>query len=133
MITLIDYEENNAYTISVSKIKDPVEIKVGVVEEDANCKIDVVLFPEEPRILKNYEIRIRIDERKIPYGQALVEAEKYLFATNEIVICHANNNEISENEIHNIGYSGISAGFVWGYGKSNTYGNIIRKNWNVIL
>lgn len=87
-LSLIDYEENNAYTISVSEIKDPVEIKVGVVEEDANCKIDVVLFPEEPRILKNYEIRIRVDERKIPYGQALVEAEKYLFATNEIVPCY---------------------------------------------
>lgn len=45
-----------------------------------------------------------------------------------IFIAHANNNEISENEIYDLGYSGISVGFVWGYGESNTYGNIIRKN-----
>lgn len=45
-----------------------------------------------------------------------------------ILICHAHDNEISENEICYTGYSGISCGWVWGYKDSITYGNIIRDN-----
>ncbi len=45
-----------------------------------------------------------------------------------ILICHAHDNEISENEICFTGYSGISCGWVWGYKNSITYGNIIRDN-----
>lgn len=45
-----------------------------------------------------------------------------------ILICHAHDNEIAENEICYTGYSGISCGWVWGYKDSMTYGNIIRDN-----
>ncbi|MBQ9086899.1 MAG: right-handed parallel beta-helix repeat-containing protein [Clostridia bacterium] len=45
-----------------------------------------------------------------------------------ILVCHASNNEISGNEIHDLEYSGISVGWVWGYGESPTYGNVIRGN-----
>ena len=45
-----------------------------------------------------------------------------------ILIMHASNNEISENEIHDLDYSGISAGWVWGYKESTTCGNVIRGN-----
>ncbi|MBE6731246.1 MAG: right-handed parallel beta-helix repeat-containing protein [Ruminococcaceae bacterium] len=45
-----------------------------------------------------------------------------------ILINHASNNEISDNEICYLDYSGISAGFVWGYYPSNTYANLIRNN-----
>lgn len=45
-----------------------------------------------------------------------------------ILIMHASNNEISENEIHDLDYSGISVGWVWGYRENTTYGNIIRGN-----
>ncbi|MBE6571245.1 MAG: right-handed parallel beta-helix repeat-containing protein [Ruminococcaceae bacterium] len=45
-----------------------------------------------------------------------------------ILICHAHDNEISENEICYTGYSGISCGWVWGYKDSITYGNILRDN-----
>ena len=36
--------------------------------------------------------------------------------------------EISDNEIYDLEYSGISVGWVWGYKDSSTYGNIIRGN-----
>lgn len=45
-----------------------------------------------------------------------------------ILIMHASCNEISENEIHDLEYSGISAGWVWGYKESTTYGNVIKGN-----
>lgn len=45
-----------------------------------------------------------------------------------ILIMHAHDCEISNNEIHDVYYTGISVGWVWGYGKSNTYGNLIKKN-----
>lgn len=45
-----------------------------------------------------------------------------------ILVMHASNNEIDENEIHDLAYSGISVGWVWGYADSSTYGNIIRAN-----
>ncbi|MBE6646859.1 MAG: right-handed parallel beta-helix repeat-containing protein [Ruminococcaceae bacterium] len=45
-----------------------------------------------------------------------------------ILVMHASNNEIAENEIHDLAYSGISVGWVWGYADSSTYGNIIRAN-----
>ena len=45
-----------------------------------------------------------------------------------ILICHAHDNVIENNEIHHGGYTGISVGWVWGYADSETYGNIIRSN-----
>lgn len=36
--------------------------------------------------------------------------------------------EISENEVHDFFYTGISVGWVWGYFDSATYGNLIRGN-----
>lgn len=45
-----------------------------------------------------------------------------------VLICHAHDNVIENNEIHHGGYSGISAGWVWGYVDSSTYGNLIRGN-----
>ena len=45
-----------------------------------------------------------------------------------ILITDANHCEISENEIHDMEYSGISVGWVWGYADSATYENRITKN-----
>lgn len=87
-VSLIDYEEKNVYTISVSDVINPIEIKVGLVEEDASCRVDIFLFSSESKILKNYQIKIRIDERKIPYHQSLWDAEKYLFEENRLKPCY---------------------------------------------
>lgn len=45
-----------------------------------------------------------------------------------ILLCHTSHNEILENTISYLDYSGISVGWVWGYQNSNTYGNRISKN-----
>lgn len=45
-----------------------------------------------------------------------------------MLINHASGFEISNNHIHHLDYTGISVGWVWGYGESSTYRNIIRGN-----
>ena len=49
-------------------------------------------------------------------------------AGNGVLVRHASNIEISENEICHLDYSGITAGWVWGYAPSSTYGLMIRRN-----
>lgn len=45
-----------------------------------------------------------------------------------IIIFHASDNRLTHNEISNLRYSGISAGWIWGYAHSPSKGNIIRFN-----
>lgn len=52
---------------------------------------------------------------------------RYLSACG-ILIMHSYENEISHNEISDLLYTGISCGWVWGYGESITRDNIISKN-----
>ena len=58
----------------------------------------------------------------------IYSCDKRYLAGCGIFLMNANNCEISENEIHDLEYSGISAGWVWGYKESATYGCIIKKN-----
>jgi hypothetical protein len=45
-----------------------------------------------------------------------------------ILSMHSANNLIAHNHIHDLFYSGISCGWVWGYQESASHGNIIEKN-----
>lgn len=45
-----------------------------------------------------------------------------------IFVMNAFSNHIAHNEIYNLRYSGISCGWVWGYGKSRACSNIIEYN-----
>ncbi len=45
-----------------------------------------------------------------------------------ILLTDAYDCELSENEIHDLYYSGICLGWVWGYAPSVAHGNIVRKN-----
>ena len=54
---------------------------------------------------------------------------KKLAAGCGVLLCHSSNNEISENEIAYLDYTGISVGWVWGYMPSATFGNIIKNNY----
>ncbi len=45
-----------------------------------------------------------------------------------ILVCHAHSNRIADNEICHLAYTGISLGWVWGYGPNSTYGNLVRGN-----
>lgn len=45
-----------------------------------------------------------------------------------ILAMHASNLDLCDNEIHDLEYSGISVGWIWGYAPSATYGNRICGN-----
>lgn len=45
-----------------------------------------------------------------------------------VLLMHASDCEISDNEIHDLEYTGVSVGWSWGYGDSTTFGNIITGN-----
>ena len=49
-------------------------------------------------------------------------------AGNGVLVRHASDVEISDNEICYLDYSGITAGWVWGYAPSTTSGIVIRGN-----
>ena len=50
------------------------------------------------------------------------------YASCGILLCHSSYNEISNNTIHDINYTGISIGWIWGYDNSNSHSNLIRHN-----
>lgn len=50
------------------------------------------------------------------------------YASCGILLCHSSYNEISNNTIHDINYTGISVGWIWGYANSNSHSNLIRYN-----
>ena len=45
-----------------------------------------------------------------------------------VLIVHSFSNDVVHNHIHHLEYSGISCGWVWGYGASATRDNLIAKN-----
>ena len=45
-----------------------------------------------------------------------------------VIVCHSFGNVIAHNDIHHTHYSGISVGWVWGYGENVARDNIIEKN-----
>lgn len=45
-----------------------------------------------------------------------------------VLLMHASECEISDNEIHDLEYTGISVGWCWGYADSSTFGNRITGN-----
>lgn len=53
--------------------------------------------------------------------------QKFMAACG-ILSAHSSSNEISNNIVYNIKYTGISVGWIWGYDASNSYANIIRHN-----
>lgn len=56
------------------------------------------------------------------------ENGRYYKASCGIILMHASHCEISDNEICDQDYSGISVGWVWGYHPSTTRCNLIRRN-----
>ena len=61
-------------------------------------------------------------------GNTITNCGKRYAAGCGVLICHSAHNEVSNNEISNLEYTGVSVGWVWGYAPSSTYGNLIRNN-----
>jgi len=61
-------------------------------------------------------------------GNTIRGCGKRYAASCGILINHSAHNEISDNEVCYLDYTGISAGWVWGYSPSTTYGNRICNN-----
>ncbi len=61
-------------------------------------------------------------------GNLITNCGKRWAAGCGVLVCHSAHNEISENEISHLEYSGVSVGWVWGYAPSTTYGNLIKNN-----
>ncbi len=45
-----------------------------------------------------------------------------------ILVGHAGNNRLADNEVTDFHYTGISVGWIWGYGKSVATGNVVQGN-----
>jgi hypothetical protein len=45
-----------------------------------------------------------------------------------ILIIHSADNVLARNHIHHLEYSGVSCGWIWGYGPNPTHGNLIEGN-----
>lgn len=61
-------------------------------------------------------------------GNHIHDCGKRYLAGCGILIIDASHFEISENEIHDIEYSGISVGWIWGYDENTAYGHLIKGN-----
>lgn len=107
-----------------------IEIKKGCrhVRIENNCIEDICAGgisvyggeAEEPENTMTYGLIIR--------GNRISHCGVRYAAGNGILVRHASDIEIAENEIYDLEYSGITAGWVWGYAPSSTYGIIIRRN-----
>ena len=71
---------------------------------------------------------LRPTQGNIIRGNTISDCGKRWAAGCGILVCHSALNEISENDISNLEYSGISVGWIWGYKASSTYGNLISNN-----
>ena len=61
-------------------------------------------------------------------GNTITNCGKRYAAGCGVLVCHSAHNEISNNEISYLEYSGVSVGWVWGYAPSTTYGNVVKNN-----
>ena len=73
------------------------------------------------------------DEKKFTYANVIDnniinDGGKRYQAACGILLCHSFDNTVSHNDISNFYYTGISAGWVWGYGESITKNNRIEYN-----
>lgn len=75
----------------------------------------------------NGELQDRTHSNEISYCKISHCGRRHMAACG-ILIKHSHNNKIVHNEIHDLYYSGISVGWVWGYKDSVTCNNYIAYN-----
>lgn len=75
---------------------------------------------EEPEFCRTSAVTVR--------GNHIFACGQRYHAGCGVLLCHAAECVIEENEIDHTDYSGISVGWRWGYAPSSSFGNLIRRN-----
>lgn len=70
----------------------------------------------------------RFTSNNTVYNNIIKDGGKRYQAACGILLCHTFENIISHNDISDMYYTGISAGWVWGYGESISNNNVIEYN-----
>jgi hypothetical protein len=83
---------------------------------------------------------IKIGEPKVPENERrvthnividnnIIMSGGHIFPTGVgVIVFHSRDNTITHNDISDLGYTGISVGWVWGYTPSYAYNNLIANN-----
>jgi len=77
LVSLINNSNQNRLTFAASDALNSLKFHSGVVEETAQIINKIVIKPTAFKGLKTYEIKIRIDQRTIPYWKALDDVSKW--------------------------------------------------------
>ena len=74
----------NALTLATSEAKRDVGFRCGVVEEGSKLRIAFKYFDSKEAPIAQYAVRVRFDERKVPYSDAVREASDWITATAKL-------------------------------------------------
>ena len=77
MFTLFSVSGENKFTVALSDVKNLIYLGNGVVEETGLFESEIKLFNNPMKPIKNYELIIRIDKRKINYCDSIKECRKW--------------------------------------------------------
>ena len=103
VITFFSEDGNNRYTIAVSETKKEVIMNCGVHEEDGTMSCIVEIDLGQDLINKDYEVRLLIDERNVPYYKSLHEVQKWWEI--ECNIGHTNVPKDAKEPMYSLWYS----------------------------
>ncbi len=77
LASLYNKANDNRVTVALSDPANPTTIYAGVVEETGCVRIKIDLFPQLCPAIKEYELVIRIDRRKIPFYQCIRDVREW--------------------------------------------------------
>lgn len=77
VLSMLSKGGNNRVTVALSDAQMPCTIGCGVLEETAELEFRIDLFTQLVSPLDSYEITVRVDQRDIPFYDALADVEKW--------------------------------------------------------
>ena len=77
VLSMIAKNGNNRVTAALSNAQIPTSISCGVVEETSELEFRIDIFTEVMSPMTSFEITLRIDERDIPFHDALSDTERW--------------------------------------------------------
>ncbi|MBQ4585837.1 MAG: alpha-galactosidase [Clostridia bacterium] len=77
LFTLYSKSNENKVTVALSDPSTPCTLSTGAVEENGCVSVKIDLFSQLTSAIKEYEVTIRIDRRKIPFYDAIKDAREW--------------------------------------------------------